>query len=442
MAETQKKAGEKTNFDEMIAKKAFVKFQPMSGGPTMIGYVVGRDADKKLIVKIKEHNRLLRLFKKTRHEYRVEEQLVKPLEKPAVAEEKPREEAPKPPEEKPVQSAAPRQWTEKQKTILFTYKLIVKGMNDAEKYTFLGYLSETDRILTDSKELGETLDRWKNLAEDKEFIKRYPEIGVAWKAFMKTEEYDVAKVLRKRPVVTEEQKQHMFRQMRSGLERRVDPKIAKNKIAILIDIPSHSLHILKNGKIAESYEVAVADKEDGRTPVGLFRIAEKTKDPWWNLTDGEVADAKREGWWTGTRRIPPSPDNPMGPYDMRLKQWGGSSTNYFIHGTDSRHTDYSTRGCVSVWRDDKYIEHIFKLVPRGTPVQIAYESIYVSADKSKLYIFADIYGRGIDTAARIYEKLKNAGVRITPEIDKGVKDALSRVGSDIRDEPWMAVALK
>ncbi|VVB66046.1 Tetratricopeptide repeat protein [Candidatus Gugararchaeum adminiculabundum] len=198
MAETQKKA-EKTNFEEMIAKKAFVKFQPMSGGPTMIGYVVGRDADKKLIVKIKEHNKLKRLLRKTRHEYRVEEQLVKPLEKPAVvktkpAEGKPGEEVapPKPPEEKPMQPAAGKQWREEEKEILAAYPSLAGDMSDAEKYAFTRFVSGTRNSLGDVNTLAKKINGWQKLAKDGKYAAQYPDFIVAWEAFRKTGEYGSA----------------------------------------------------------------------------------------------------------------------------------------------------------------------------------------------------------------------------------------------------------
>ncbi|VVB65626.1 Tetratricopeptide repeat protein [Candidatus Gugararchaeum adminiculabundum] len=192
MAETQKKA-EKTNFEEMIAKKAFVEFQPMSGGPKMIGYVVGRDADKKLIVKIKEHNKLLRLFKKTKHEYRVEDKLVRPLGAPV--EEKPKQETPKAPEEKPKQPVAGKQWTNPEKLILGAYALAVKNLSDGEKSAFCRFVAKTQETGDNRGALEKLYVGWQAAVSAKVQGggKKFPDFSNAWIAFTKTSEYATMK---------------------------------------------------------------------------------------------------------------------------------------------------------------------------------------------------------------------------------------------------------
>lgn len=107
---------------------------------------------------------------------------------------------------------------------------------------------------------------------------------------------------------------------------------------IYIDLWVNTLYFIQNDQVVEKFKVAPG-KNDSPTPIGTFKVVEKSKD--W-------------GGGFGTRWI--GLDVP----------WG----NYGIHGTNRPELigERVSSGCVRMFNDD--VEKLYNMVPIGTVVHI------------------------------------------------------------------------
>jgi len=104
----------------------------------------------------------------------------------------------------------------------------------------------------------------------------------------------------------------------------------------------------------KSYPVGLG--KGGRTPLGKFVIAVKTKNPVWYPGDGRVVPFG-------------SPENPLGTRWLGFEKKPGAS-GYGIHGTSDAASigKESSNGCVRMHNRD--VEELFDMLPRGTEVVI------------------------------------------------------------------------
>lgn len=116
------------------------------------------------------------------------------------------------------------------------------------------------------------------------------------------------------------------------------------------------------------------------TPLGKYKIIEKTKDPIWfvpkSLYDDQVAKGVDM-----PKMIKPGPDNPLGGYSMRL-----SHPTYLIHGTNdpNRIGRKITAGCINMYPED--VESLFKHTSIDTPVNLINQPMKLAYENGKLYV--------------------------------------------------------
>jgi L,D-transpeptidase ErfK/SrfK len=118
--------------------------------------------------------------------------------------------------------------------------------------------------------------------------------------------------------------------------------------------------------IVETYPVSVG-RMDWKTPLGETRITAKTKDPAWYPPASIRKEHAEQGDMLPSV-VPPGPDNPLGPYAMRL-----GIPSYLIHGTNKPLGVGMrvTHGCIRMLNED--ITRLFPRVPVGTQVRLINE---------------------------------------------------------------------
>src|SRR5262249_17873406 len=154
---------------------------------------------------------------------------------------------------------------------------------------------------------------------------------------------------------------------------------------IVVNIPELRLYYFRHAPddphtlLVDTYPVGLG-RDDRRTPRGTFRVAEKTVNPRWVVPESIRQEHLRERG-DGRRSIPGGdPDNPLGKYRLQL-----SRRIYGIHGTDIPWGIgmQVTHGCVRLYPED--IEHLFPLVPIGTPVEFTYQPVKAGARRGVVY---------------------------------------------------------
>jgi len=131
--------------------------------------------------------------------------------------------------------------------------------------------------------------------------------------------------------------------------------LAALTLQIVIDQSSHSLTLMRSGKVVKTYGVAVGAAEFP-TPNGSFKIQSKQKDPTWTPPDSD--------WAKDAKPIGPGKDNPLGT------RWMGIDGTVGIHGTNSPDSiGFSvSHGCIRMAIPD--VEDLFERVRIGTPVVV------------------------------------------------------------------------
>ena len=112
--------------------------------------------------------------------------------------------------------------------------------------------------------------------------------------------------------------------------------------------------------------------DDNQSPIGVFKISEKRKDPKWYVPESikkenpDLPDV-----------FPPGPDNPLGTRAMRL-----GTTSFLMHGTSKRYGIGMrvSHGCIRMYNRD--VEKLFEVVKVGTKVVI-------TEQKYKMFIRGD-----------------------------------------------------
>jgi lipoprotein-anchoring transpeptidase ErfK/SrfK len=125
---------------------------------------------------------------------------------------------------------------------------------------------------------------------------------------------------------------------------------------IVISISQRRLRLIRDGKVAISYRVAVGQAAYP-TPTGTYEIIDKQVDPAWFPPDSP--------WAKGLGSIPPGPGNPLGT------RWIGTSAPAIgIHGTyaDSSIGTAASHGCLRMHIPE--VEALYEQVTLGMPVEI------------------------------------------------------------------------
>ena len=129
---------------------------------------------------------------------------------------------------------------------------------------------------------------------------------------------------------------------------------------------------------------------DWKTPVGLWTVVAKTKDPTWVVPDDIYQEhLERDG--EADHVIPGgAPDNPLGHYRLSL-----SLPEYALHGTDVPWGVGMnvSHGCVRLYPED--IERLYSKVRIGTPGRFVYQPVKFGWRGGALYVEVhdDLYAK-------------------------------------------------
>ena len=128
-------------------------------------------------------------------------------------------------------------------------------------------------------------------------------------------------------------------------------KVNKAKFKIFID-RSDNILLLKEGDDAIIKTYVVSTGENLSTPIGIFKIEEKSIKPPWYKPGGGIVNS----------------DSPE--YELGSRWMGLSVEGYGIHGTrdNSSIGKHITNGCVRMVNED--VEELFMIIPSGTEVTI------------------------------------------------------------------------
>lgn len=127
-------------------------------------------------------------------------------------------------------------------------------------------------------------------------------------------------------------------------------KVFRARFSVRVEKRRNRLILLANGKPIHRYQVATGEK--GSTPVGVFKIVNKLKNPTW--------------FHTGLVLPPTSPANILG------SRWlGFDLSGYGIHGTTLPQTigTQASNGCIRMLNAE--VEALYDLLPTGTRVVVS-----------------------------------------------------------------------
>lgn len=158
---------------------------------------------------------------------------------------------------------------------------------------------------------------------------------------------------------------------------------------IVLNVPQRLLFLFRNGSLVAWYPVSVG-RHDWPTPLGLFEVTSKRRDPTWNVPVN-IQEEMRQLGRPVRSRVPPGPDNPLGRYWIGL-----SAALCGIHGTNAPSSIYGfrTHGCVRLHPQD--IADLFDRVSTGTSVEVIYEPVLLAREPGGavfLEVNPDAYGR-------------------------------------------------
>lgn len=116
------------------------------------------------------------------------------------------------------------------------------------------------------------------------------------------------------------------------------------------------------------------------TPLVETSVTVKAEKPTWYPPASIRARHLKEEGVPMPAKVPPGPENPLGPYAMRL-----ALDSYLIHGTNKRFGIGMavSHGCIRMNNSD--IAKLFKMVPVGTPVRIVREPVKVALKNGLLW---------------------------------------------------------
>ena len=135
------------------------------------------------------------------------------------------------------------------------------------------------------------------------------------------------------------------------------------------------------GHVVLTYPIGVG-REGWNTPLGITKVVAKVARPSWTPPASIRAEHAAEGEQLPAV-VPPGPNNPLGPYALRLGFPG-----YLLHGSNKPYGAGMrvSHGCVRLQNDD--ITYLFRTVPVGTRVEIVNQPYKLAAVGQTLYLEA------------------------------------------------------
>jgi L,D-transpeptidase ErfK/SrfK len=196
---------------------------------------------------------------------------------------------------------------------------------------------------------------------------------------------------------------------------------------IVVNIPQRMLFVFEGGEVVGHYPVGIG-RRGWTTPAGRYRIAEKERDPSWEVPRSIQGEMRRQGRRV-VKRMGPGPDNPLGQYWLGLSRSGIG-----IHGTPQTSSVFGfvSHGCIRMHPED--IEAVFERVEVGTPVHIVYQPVLVGRDDDGgvvLEVHPDAYRRVPNPLAEVRRQADALGVASLVDWD-AVREALhDRAGTAV-----------
>ncbi|HVN84429.1 MAG TPA: L,D-transpeptidase family protein [Candidatus Binatia bacterium] len=134
-------------------------------------------------------------------------------------------------------------------------------------------------------------------------------------------------------------------------------------------------------------------RDEWKTPLGAFRVADKTVNPMWILPESIREEHMKDGR-PAPKFIPGGdPENPLGKYRLKLQPLGRAAGDYGIHGTNIPWGVgmQVSHGCIRLYPED--IEQLFPLIPVREAVQFVYQPVKVGSRDGEIYVevHKDIY---------------------------------------------------
>jgi L,D-transpeptidase ErfK/SrfK len=151
------------------------------------------------------------------------------------------------------------------------------------------------------------------------------------------------------------------------------------RAGIVLNLAERRMYYFRSPTEVETFSIGIG-REGWETPVGSYRIIEKTKNPTWTPPASIRAEYAKRGK-TLPAVVPAGPDNPLGAYRLRL-----SNPSYLIHGTNKPWGVGMpvSSGCTRMFPED--IEHLFGEVAVGTPVRIIDQPVKVGWLGDQLFL--------------------------------------------------------
>ncbi len=138
---------------------------------------------------------------------------------------------------------------------------------------------------------------------------------------------------------------------------------------VVINLTELRLYYFPVGtRLVYTYPLGIG-REGWDSPVAMTRITEKVANPSWFPPPSIRAEHAAQGEPLPDR-VPPGPDNPLGPYKIRL-----GLPAYLIHGSNKKFGigTRTSHGCFRMYNQD--VAELFSILPVGTKVRITNELI-------------------------------------------------------------------
>jgi len=189
--------------------------------------------------------------------------------------------------------------------------------------------------------------------------------------------------------------------------RRLLPKIDFEVGTIYLNLGEKRLYYPvkdDDGKILVITVPVGIGTDDNKSPVGVFKISEKRKNPEWR-----VPKSIREENPDLPEVVPPGPNNPLGTRAMRLGR-----TTYLMHGTNKRFGIGMrvSHGCIRMYNKD--VEKLFEVVKIGTKVVSTEQDYKYFVRSRKVYI--EIHNLSKKQLKGLMKQLSKLGARIDPSL--------------------------
>ncbi len=200
--------------------------------------------------------------------------------------------------------------------------------------------------------------------------------------------------------------------------RWVLPDAPREGIVVnMAEMRLYSFSELNGRKMVSSYPIGVG-LEGFETPVGLYRIGVKLRDPSWFVPN----EFRRENP-SLPRVMPPGEDNPLGKFAMSL-----SGTQFLIHGTNSPFGigRQVSHGCIRLYPRD--IRELYSLTLPGTKARVVYQPVKVGLYGGEVYVevHKDYMGRNgsmMEEAEKVIGKRRLIGRVDRRLLEKAIKEA-------------------